>query len=381
MASGVRSVHSSSDRPDLRPSPVPHAGPSAAPPPCAAPAAAVRPAQHAERATAPVAANSPGPLDRAWRGPDWTGRPRGVAILLGLYNGAARLEEQLDSYVAQSHADWTLIVSDDGSTDRSQDLVAAFAARHPDHKVLRREGPKMGFALNFVSLLRAAGPEAPFAALSDQDDVWLPDKLARAVAALDTLPPGRPGLYCSRSLICNADLQQRRPSRPLTRPPGFCNALVQNIAAGNTMVLNRAALDLVQAAAAEIREIVAHDWWVYQLVTGAGGTVLHDQEPSLLYRQHGHNLIGANDTTLASLFRLKLVFEGRFRDWNSVNIAALQSSAHRLTAENRQRLARFARARRRPVLARLNDLRRAGVYRQTRRGNFALWLAALMGKL
>jgi glycosyltransferase involved in cell wall biosynthesis len=311
----------------------------------------------------------------------WRNRPHGVAILLALYNGAGRLADQLQSYLDQTHDDWSLLVSDDGSSDSSNALVSQFAVQNPERQVQLLKGPRKGFAANFLSLLCAAGPHAPFAALSDQDDVWLPGKLERAVRTLAALPQGTPAIYCSRSLICDAELRERRISRPVPRPPGFANALVQNVAAGNTMLLNRAALDLVQAASKEVRALVSHDWWIYQLITGAGGQVVHDDEPSLLYRQHSANLIGANDSTLASLWRMKLVFEGRFRKWNDLNIAALRASAHRLTPENRELLERFSRARRRPVLRRLGDLRRCGVYRQSLRGNVAMWIAAIYGLL
>ncbi|WP_238380917.1 glycosyltransferase [Alkalilacustris brevis] len=305
-----------------------------------------------------------------------------MAILLAVYNGAALLEEQLASYLAQHHADWSLIVSDDGSSDTSRQIVQRFAARAAGRAVRLRAGPRAGFASNFLALLQAAGPDAPFAALSDQDDVWLPAKLERALAALAGLPPCLPALYCSRSLISDAKLGARRPSCRLRRAPGFANALVQNIASGNTIVLNRAALDLVQAAGTDLRDApVAHDWWIYQIVTGAGGAVVHDDRPGLLYRQHANNLIGANDGLRARLCRIAQLLRGDYRAWNDRNLAALEASRHRLTPGNRALLARFAQARRSPLPRRLRLLRGSGVYRQGRAGNALLWFAALTGHL
>lgn len=303
-----------------------------------------------------------------------------VTILLGLYNGAEYLREQLDSFAGQSHRNWGLIVSDDGSTDAGPQIVSDFAAAHPGRTIRVIEGPRMGFARNFLHLLRQVGPEADYAALSDQDDAWLEEKLARGIAALAAVPDGVPALYGGRTWICDAALTPLRPSPLFTRPPGFRNALVQSIAGGNTMILNRAALEIVQAAAAEARRIVAHDWWLYQIVSGAGGQVIYDPQPLVLYRQHGENQIGANDTWRASLYRIGMVFKGRFRTWNRVNLVALRASEHRLTPENRALLDQVRQVRRLPLWRKLGRFRRLGLYRQSRRGNAALWLAVILGR-
>ncbi len=304
-----------------------------------------------------------------------------VKILLALYNGAPNLDEQLDSFVAQTHRNWSLLVSDDGSVDAGLDIVRRFARRAPEHDINLTAGPRKGFARNFLHLLQQAGEDCACVALSDQDDVWLPEKIADGVSALARVPQGLPGLYCSRTMICDSRLAPQRPSPLFCHPPGFRNALVQNIAGGNTMVLNRAALDILQAAAAEVGNIVAHDWWIYQMVSGAGGQVIYDAKPGLLYRQHAGNQIGANDTIRASMRRARMMLGGRFSAWNTINIRALMASAHRLTLENRDLLTRFGKARQDPLPHRIAQLRRLRVYRQTRRGNAGLWLAALINRI
>ncbi|MDZ4134919.1 MAG: glycosyltransferase, partial [Paracoccaceae bacterium] len=122
-----------------------------------------------------------------------------VVILMGLFNAGPLLAPQLESLRRQSHTAWRLIVSDDGSHDAGPALVQAFAQHQPDHDIALIKGPGQGFARNFVHLIRAAGPQVPYAAFSDQDDVWLPQKLARAVAALAELRADRPALYCART--------------------------------------------------------------------------------------------------------------------------------------------------------------------------------------
>ena len=147
------------------------------------------------------------------------------------------------------------------------------------------------------------------------------------------------------------------------------------------MVMNRAALDILQDSAPRARGVVSHDWWAYQLITGAGGTICYDQTPTVLYRQHGENLIGANDTFLASLGRMRRVVRGQFRDWNTANIAALNRVRPWLTDEAKETLDSFVRAREGSLAGRLRALRHSGVSRQRRRGTAALWFAALLNRL
>jgi glycosyltransferase involved in cell wall biosynthesis len=311
---------------------------------------------------------------------------RTVTILMGLHNGAAHLGDQLHSLEAQRHADWRLIVSDDGSTDDGPALVRAFAARHPPGRVRLVTGPGRGVARNYLFLLGAL-PEAPgWVAFADQDDIWLPERLERGIAALLALPGGAaaaPALHCARTLIFRQDPRRTRLSPPRPRPPGFRNALVQNIAAGNTILLNPAAARLLRAAAPRTAAVVVHDWWAYLLISGAtDGRILHDDRPALLYRQHGGNLIGANDGLGARLHRLRQLLAGTMRDWTDVNLAALAAAEPWLSAEAKETVARLRALRATPGLAaRLADFRRLGLYRQTRASTLALWLMVAIRRL
>lgn len=307
-----------------------------------------------------------------------------VTVLMATRNGARYLGEQLDSLERQSHGNWRLRVSDDGSDDGTWAMLEAFQARIGAGRVTLAHGPQRGVAANFLSLIAAVGPEAAAVALSDQDDVWLPEKLSRGMAAM--AGRGGPVLYCARTRLVGHDLQERGLSAAWTRPFGFANALVQNVAAGNTILLNRAAIDLAQAAIrrmppAVAEEVVLHDWWLYQMVSGAGGVVLHDAEPVLLYRQHGGNLIGGNQGPMAKLRRLAMVLAGTFRDWNRRNIAALTAAGDLLHPKAQAELALFAALRQAGPAGRLRGLRRSGLYRQTRAGQAALWVSALIGRI
>ena len=307
--------------------------------------------------------------------------PRHVTILMGLMNGGRFIDDQLDSLVRQHHQDWSLIVGDDGSADDGPARVARFADIQSDRTIRRYRSAGRGFARNYLSLLLAAGPKTPYAAFADQDDVWFADKLSRAVGALARLPRDVPALYCARTTISDADLSVRGMSPLFRKPPGFGNALVQSIAGANTMVMNRAALDLLQAAAARDVDPVSHDWWAYQMIAGAGGRVIYDPEPALLYRQHDRNLVGSNRGLSARLSRIRRLFGGTFTGWTDRNLAALTAASDLLTEENRRILDAFIAARAAGPLSQLGCLGRLGIRRQTIPGTLALHTAAALGRL
>lgn len=310
------------------------------------------------------------------------GPRREICVLLGLYRSERYLTAQLDSLAAQQGVNWWLMVSDDApGADRSGAILDAFSVAHPRIRIRRLTGPGTGFADNFLFLLRSVPPEVERVALCDHDDVWHPDRLNRAMAALDHAPADRPALYGARTMVCDAALRPLYPSIEIRRPPSFAHALVQSLAGGNTMALNRAGLDLARAAAAEAGEIVAHDWWLYQLVSGVGGHVIFDPEPVLSYRQHGENAIGETRSLRARLSRLRNLLGGGFQRWNAINLAALARSQDRLTPQAQACLAQYAAARRGPTWRRLSALRASGVHRQRPVETAALWLACLLGRL
>ena len=301
-----------------------------------------------------------------------------IAILMCTYNGERFLEQQLDSILAQSHTRWHLYISDDGSTDATLSILQRYSSRVGDRFTLFT-GPRMGFAANFLSLLRRDEVFADYYAFSDQDDIWYSDKLSRALAALSGCKDG-PLLYCGRTRLVDERGNVLGHSPAFVRPPRFSNALVQSLAGANTMVFNEASRRLM-GRIGEGCKIVAHDWLAYLLVSAVGGTVLYDPRPCLDYRQHDDNLIGGNAAIKDRFRRLSMMLSGRFAQWNSVNIELLSSIDELITSENRQILALFVTARAKAGFAALLLLRRAGLYRQTFFGNLSLAVASLIKRV
>ncbi|GIT90871.1 glycosyl transferase [Jannaschia pagri] len=301
-----------------------------------------------------------------------------IAILMGVHNGAAHLPAQLASITGQNHDAWSLHVSDDGSDDNSPEILRRFAEAYPS-RVSLRAGPCRGGAMNFLTLLRDADlPKNAAVAWCDQDDVWLPDRLARAAAACEAMTPV---FYATRYQLLLADGTRGAASAALARPVTFGNTLVQNPLPGHTMVANHAATAILRRAvpAALEAQVPHHDWWTAQIMLGAGAQVVFEERPSVLYRQHSENQVGTRAGLRAKLERLAMIADGRLSDWLDRNIAALRGQTD-LTPDSAALLEAFTTWRetpawRRPALARL------GIWRQDRLGGLALETAARLGRV
>jgi glycosyltransferase involved in cell wall biosynthesis len=307
-----------------------------------------------------------------------SGNPE-VAILMATYNGHRFLKEQINSFISQTYHNFHLWVSDDGSKDDTIEILNSCKEELKDRMTIF-SGPKKGFAENFLSLVCNPDVKAEYYAYSDQDDIWHDDKLEKAVAWLETVPKGIPALYGARSVWITQSGEEVGFSNQFIGPFGFKNSLVQNVAAGNTMVFNQAACDLLREAGKDIH-IAFHDWWTYIVTAGCGGEIFIDQTPVLRYRQHDNNVLGCNNGFQAKIYRIKRLLFGHMRYWNTQHVKALNKIIHRLTPENQIAFNSFASSRDRWVLPRMIGMKKAGIYRQTQLGNIGIAMAAFLGKL
>lgn len=303
-----------------------------------------------------------------------------IAILLCTYQGEKYLASQLDSFAAQTHTDWVLAVSDDGSVDKTRAMLANYRLKWGASKLNVYEGPRRGFVGNFMSLTCNTQVQADYYSFSDQDDIWHAEKLAHAMEWLRTVPSDTPALYCTRTQLVDEENQPIGLSPLFQRRPAFENALAQNIAGGNTMVFNDAARQILLQAGPLV-DVAAHDWWVYLAVTACGGQVKYDPRPSLRYRQHTSNLIGANRGLRARLTRIRMLFKGHLKEWNERNIEALAQLRGLMTPSNVTLLREFISARDSNLLRRIQKFRSTGIYRQTALGNLGMFVAVIFNKL
>ena len=303
-----------------------------------------------------------------------------VSILMCTYNGEQYIREQLKSISAQTFNNWDIWISDDGSTDKTVNICKEYKKKET-HKVYLREGPRSGFAMNFMSILANCDNTSDFYAFADQDDIWLPEKLKVAVDAIMSQSENIPVLYCSRTELVDKNGREFKPkqySNLRNDSPSFRNALVQSIASGNTMVMNRSAKRLVMKFKLN-GKIPSHDWWFYQVVTGAGGVVIYDKTTSLLYRQHGKNLIGDNGGILAKLKRGMMFINGEYRQSNERNLRNLEKNKNLLIPINKHCLEKFLMARQKGLVG-LVDLYKSGAGREGWT-NLIVWLGCVIGKI
>jgi glycosyltransferase involved in cell wall biosynthesis len=251
-------------------------------------------------------------------------------------------------------------VRDDGSNDGTLELLRS---RGLDAD----RGEHVGFVQSFGALLARA--DADYVAFCDQDDVWLPDKLSRAVVRLGGV--SGPALYCGRLTVVDERLEPLGLS-PLPRHGlSFANALVESQAAGCTLVLNRAARELV----AELpTEVVSHDWWAY-LVVSAFGETLYDPDPAILFRKHKGQAFGIGIGTI-DRWRAKL---SRGTPLLPQVRAFAREHGHRLGGEERRILERFLGAQT-GIGSRLRYGLRPDVYRQSTRDQWLLRAKLVLGK-
>jgi glycosyltransferase involved in cell wall biosynthesis len=299
-----------------------------------------------------------------------------VAILLCTFNGGRFLPAQLASFEAQDFPNWCLFASDDGSNDDSVALLTAFQSKHGAGRVHIRRGPGRGSAANFLSLICDPTLHAETYALSDQDDVWAADKLSRARSFLMNAGADVPCVYCSRTRMIDEKGAEIGLTPLFKKPPNFRNALVQNIAIGNTTVFNEKTRSLLMQAGPDV-DAAVHDWWIYLVATAVGGRIFFDPYPSVDYRIHSRNQIGANNSRL----RRGWMLLSRFKTWNDSNMCALERIEGAMCPENRKTFELFRRSRKQGLLPRLYGLLRSGVCRETVLDNCGLLFAALVGQI
>ncbi|WP_067708404.1 glycosyltransferase family 2 protein [Erwinia sp. ErVv1] len=301
-----------------------------------------------------------------------------LAIMMGLYNGGRFLSSQLKSFEEQTFTNWSLWASDDGSTDGTLSMLNAFS-HSVSQPVNVFDGPHSGVCANFQSMLSSDAIDADYFAFSDQDDIWMPHKLERAVNWLGLQDPDFPALYCSRTRLINENDMFIGVSTNNTKPPAFANALLQNIASGNTMVFNRRARELIKSVANQ--PMVMHDWALYLVVSACGGNIFFDSLPSVHYRQHASNLIG-NGMELSTRWKNFVnVHQGNKIHWNNIHFSLMDALGDYITPDNKRCLSCFRHIRHSSWNNRIRLMKRSGIYHQKFVGTLATWSYMLFDRL
>lgn len=299
-----------------------------------------------------------------------------IQILLSTYNGEKYLREQLDSFLSlENYDDVKVLVRDDGSTDSTRDILIEYRDSHGFEIIL---GENVGVNMSFHQLLLGADPECEYFAFSDQDDVWLPNKLSRAVERLSEDGGHQaPKLYCACSYLTDENLEINGHTLIPKKKLSFYNAMVQNVAVGHTQVFNRELLILLSREFSEDMGITDH--WAYLLASTAG-QVVYDKEPTTFYRQHGNNLIGYGHSFLVSFKnRIKRAFSSVPQEKTRQLEAFLDCYGEDMDIEHKKELENFLSSQKN-VFKRLSYLCGSRVYRQTLAETLVFYIMYFFGR-
>jgi len=211
-----------------------------------------------------------------------------VNILLSAYNGEKYIAQQIKSIQEQSVKDWQLIVRDDGSKDRTREIVAELAAS--DSRIRLIEGENVGVIPSFFEALKQEA--ADFYFFCDQDDFWLPNKLELVLATADLHDNSRPVLYYTDLKVVDKELKVLSESM-IRSQSDHANTqlhqeLTENTVTGCTMMINH---ELAESWT-DTDDVIMHDWYLAVAAAALGELVYIDQA-TVLYRQHGNNVLGA----------------------------------------------------------------------------------------
>lgn len=230
-----------------------------------------------------------------------------VAICMATYNGEQFLSEQIDSILAQSWQDWILFIRDDGSKDATAAILREYQSRYSE-KICVIDDPCLegGSAKkNFAAIVEWVKTHDSFRYFmcSDQDDYWLPDKIEKSLNALKEVEERTHGPVLLHTDLKVVDEQLReiypsffRCTRLNPNVKDLSHLLVQNNVTGCTVMWNRALNDKVSLSN---DDAMMHDWWL-ALAACCFGEIVCLREPTILYRQHGDNAVGAKDSNYST---------------------------------------------------------------------------------
>lgn len=233
-----------------------------------------------------------------------------VAVLLAAYNGMQWIEEQLASILDQSAVDVTVYISIDPSTDGTEAWCATYAVQHPCVIVLPAAGPFGGASRNFFRLIRDVDlDEYDFVSFADQDDVWHSNKLQRATQAIQAR---RVDAYSSNVTAFWSDGSTHVLDK--AQPQVAWDFLFEAAGPGCTYVMSRSLVDSLKASLLanwqQLQDISLHDWYCYAFARSHGYRWYIDPEPSMDYRQHERNQVGANKGLSPLIARYKTIHDG-----------------------------------------------------------------------
>lgn len=236
-----------------------------------------------------------------------------IEILLATYNGEKYLNEQIDSIINQTYTNWKLLIRDDGSEDRTLEILKEYEKRDERISILRDNKGNLGFVKNFEELLKNSSEE--FIMFSDQDDYWLENKIEKYIGVLENLDVEKlkkPLLIHSNSFVCDEKLNILKKNfvdSKVALQYGGNGFFFAYFVQGSTTLINRKLIDL---GLPFLKSVTLHDRYFHLLVEFFGNRIFID-ESLIKYRQHRNNEIGAKSSIIKKIL-FKRYFDDSDRD-------------------------------------------------------------------
>ncbi|HGA0143263.1 TPA: glycosyltransferase family 2 protein [Streptococcus agalactiae] len=214
-----------------------------------------------------------------------------VNILMATYNGEKFLAQQIESIQKQTFKEWNLLIRDDGSSDKTCDIIRNFTAKDSRIRFINEnEHHNLGVIKSFFTLVNYE--VADFYFFSDQDDVWLPEKLSVSLEAAKHKASDVPLLVYTDLKVVNQELNILQDSM-IRAQSHHANTtllpeLTENTVTGGTMMINHALAEKWFTP----NDILMHDWFL-ALLAASLGEIIYLDLPTQLYRQHDNNVLGA----------------------------------------------------------------------------------------
>jgi rhamnosyltransferase len=235
-----------------------------------------------------------------------------IAVLMATYNGLNCLPEQVSSILNQVDVDLTLYVSDDGSSDGTYELICELSKNDSRVIVLPRV-QRMGAAgKNFYRLICDVDVNGvDYVAFADQDDVWNLNKLSSHIGLIKR---AQADAVSSNVLAFWSDGSQKLINK--SQPQKSYDFLFESAGPGCTFLMTPWLIDEVRRqllSHEKAKDVSLHDWLTYAICRAHGRDWVIDEVPSMQYRQHQTNVVGANSGLKAAFTRLKKINSGWYR--------------------------------------------------------------------
>lgn len=301
-----------------------------------------------------------------------------VLVLMSAYNGERYIADQINSIMTQStECHISLRIRDDGSTDKTCEIIRKLQVDYGTGIELIC-GENIGYNGSFFELLSTADGY-DYYAFSDQDDIWLPQKIQTAVEWIDSefRNAKLPILYASTSCLVEDDLKPYGITRQQVRPFTLYNTIVQNICPGHNQVMNQEMLEVVKSKIKNA-EVYVYDSWITNLAI-LYGKVLFNNEPQTYYRQHRTNALGSGSGTITQILTsMKHARAGHGMKYRNQIEQFINLNADALTLGNYiDELQQFISAKR--FFKRTGYAFRSKLYRQKKLETIALRFAIIIG--